>query len=83
MKKALLVLALLVVGGMVFAADWNPADINDDGKVDLRDVYTVAKAFGSYEGHERWNPAADLNGDGKIDLRDIYTVAKNFGKVKE
>jgi hypothetical protein len=56
-------------------------DINGDGKVDIMDVLVVAKAFGSYPGHERWNPEADLNMDNKIDIKDIFLVAKNYGKT--
>jgi len=56
-------------------------DVNDDGKVDMKDVYVVAKAFGSYRRHPRYNPTADINCDGKVDMRDIYVVARNFGKT--
>lgn len=56
-------------------------DINKDGKVDIRDVAIVAKAFGSYPGFPNWNPVADLNGDGKVDIRDVSIVAKQFGKI--
>jgi len=56
-------------------------DINGDGKVDMTDVYEIAKAFGSYPEHPRWNPDADLNKDGKIDMRDIYRVVTNFGRT--
>jgi len=52
-----------------------------DGKVDMREVYLVAKGFGSYPSHPRWNPNADINNDDKIDMRDIYVVARNFGKT--
>jgi len=58
-----------------------PGDINIDGKVDLKDVYAVAKAFGSYSEHPRWNYIADENEDNKIDMRDIYLVLTNFGKT--
>jgi hypothetical protein len=56
-------------------------DINGDGKVDIIDVSVVAAAFGSYPGHERWNPEADLDLNGKVDIRDIALVSQNFGKV--
>jgi len=55
-------------------------DVNGDGKVDIKDVGIVARAFGATPSDPRWNPAADLNGDGKIDIRDIAIVAANFGK---
>jgi len=52
-----------------------------DFKVDIRDVATAAKAFGSYSGHPRWCPVADINGDYKIDIKDIAMIAKKFGWV--
>lgn len=56
-------------------------DIVPDKKVDLKDVGTAAKAFGSYPGHERWNPMVDINNDNKVDMKDIGTIAKEFGKT--
>jgi len=49
----------------------------------MQDIYMVARYFGSYPGHPRWNPDADLNNDGKVDMKDIWTVVKNFGKKWE
>jgi hypothetical protein len=57
----------------------NIRDINYDGKVDMKDIGAVARAFGEFPGRPRWNPAYDINGDDKIDMRDIATVAHNFG----
>jgi hypothetical protein len=54
-------------------------DLNRDGKVDIRDLATVAIAFGSFPGNPRWNPIADLDNDGKIDTRDLATEAKDYG----
>jgi hypothetical protein len=68
-------------------------DINDDGKVDGKDVYLVGKAFSSLRGTDGkyWHspprdccphsPNCDINDDGKIDLKDYYTTCKNYGKV--
>jgi hypothetical protein len=55
-------------------------DVNGDGRVDLKDIALVARAFGSTPGSPNWNPTADLNGDGKIDMKDITLVARNFGR---
>lgn len=57
------------------------ADINDDSKVDIIDVATAAKAFGSFKTGPGWNPFADVNSDGTIDIRDLVLIAKNFGKI--
>lgn len=51
-----------------------------DGKVDLRDVYAVGRAFGAVIGDPRYNANLDINGGGKIDLKDYYTTCKNYGK---
>jgi parallel beta-helix repeat protein len=55
-------------------------DLNDDGKVDLKDIYSLGRAYGSSPGHPRWNPSFDLNNDGIVDLKDYFSVCKNFGK---
>jgi outer membrane protein assembly factor BamB len=51
-----------------------------DGKVDIKDISAVAKAFGSIPGHPKWNPVVDINQDIKVDIKDISSAAKNFGK---
>jgi hypothetical protein len=55
-------------------------DVNGDGKVDVQDIFAVAKAFGSYPPLPRFDPAFDLLQDLKIDIKDIFIIAKNFGK---
>jgi hypothetical protein len=56
-------------------------DVNADGKDDLKDVFRVGKAYGSYPGHPRYDKNADINDDGKVDLKDYFTVCKNYGKI--
>jgi outer membrane protein assembly factor BamB len=62
-------------------------DVNGDGKVDVKDVFAVAKAYGSVKppapsppGHP-WNPNCDINDDGKVDLKDYYIVNKRYGSA--
>lgn len=52
-----------------------------DGKIDMRDIARVARAFGSDPIGEpkRWAPICDLNNDGRVDMRDVAIVARNFG----
>lgn len=57
------------------------SDTNFDFEVNIRDIFAVAKAFGSEQGDPRWNIAVDVNGDLRIDIRDIFVVAKDFGKT--
>jgi len=54
-------------------------DTNGDGIVDIEDIYAAAIAYGSYPGHELWDPDMDLNSDGIIDIEDIYTIALYYG----
>jgi len=54
------------------------ADLNEDGKIDLLDLYVLCRAYGSYPGHERWDAKADINQDGKISLLDVVIIAKSF-----
>jgi len=57
----------------------NPADLNNDGKVDIKDVAIVALAYGSSPESENWNPIADVNKDGKVDIKDVAIVALAYG----
>jgi len=58
-----------------------PGDVNNDGKVDIRDVGMVARAFGSVFYTKSWNPRADVNDDGKADMKDVASVARLFGRT--
>ncbi len=51
-------------------------DLNNDGKVDIFDLITVARDFGKKG--EGFPGDADKNG--KVDIFDLVIVAKNFGK---
>lgn len=55
-------------------------DLNGDGVVDILDIAMVARAYGSYPGHPRWNPNADLDNNSIIDILDIARTARNYGK---
>ena len=56
-----------------------PEDLNGDGKVDIYDVTIVARAYGSFPGHESWEPSADIVPDGKINIFDVVRVAVKLG----
>jgi hypothetical protein len=55
-------------------------DVNKDGIVDLKDVYEVARAYGSRPDSPNWNPNCDLNEDLFIDIKDYTIVCKNYGQ---
>jgi len=56
-------------------------ETNGDGKVDLKDVFRVGKAFGSVPDQPKWDAFCDINVDFKVDLKDYFTTSKNFGKT--
>jgi hypothetical protein len=55
-------------------------DLTGDGAVDIQDIALVAFAYGSFPGHERWDPICDLDGTLFIDIVDVAMVAFDFGK---
>ncbi len=70
---------LSTVDGLYEMHPTHIGDFNYDGQVDIWDVATAAAAFGSFPGHERWNPLCDTNNDGKIDIKDLAVAAAGFG----
>jgi hypothetical protein len=57
-------------------------DLNNDGKIDGKDLGIIAWAFGSAAGPPpigNWNPIADVNLDGKVDGKDLALIAAVFG----
>ena len=56
-----------------------PGDIDDDLRIDMRDIGMVARLFGSDSSSGNWNPSADIIWDGVIDMKDIAFVTRRFG----
>ena len=56
-------------------------DVNGDGKVDITDVFFVAKACGVIIGSFNWDPTCDVNADGKVDITDLFLTCKNYGQT--
>lgn len=56
-------------------------DITHDGKVNIFDVYKVAKAWDTEPGHPRWDPEADINRSGRIGIDEIYIMATMYGTI--
>jgi hypothetical protein len=52
-----------------------------DGKVDIRDVAKVSRAYGTLPGMVRWDPNCDINNDQKIDIKDVAAVSRQYGKI--
>jgi len=51
-----------------------------DGKVDMYDVGSVARLFGTRYPDPSYDPNFDLNDDGKLNMFDVGTVARHFGE---
>lgn len=56
-------------------------DVTGDGRVDILDIFVIAKAFGAKRGEPTYNTNADLDSNGEINILDIFKVAKEFGKT--
>jgi endoglucanase len=56
-----------------------PADINEDGTVDMRDVIILALAFNTTSNDPNFNKRCDLTNDGAVNMGDVMTLAKMFG----
>ncbi|UCB60787.1 MAG: hypothetical protein JSW72_01620, partial [Candidatus Bathyarchaeota archaeon] len=57
-------------------------DINNDKKVDIKDIAAIAKLFGVNYPNPLYDPDKDLTCDGKIDIKDVALAAKEFGYVE-
>jgi hypothetical protein len=56
-------------------------DVNHDGRIDIKDVSIIAKAFGAKFGDTSWNPYADIDETGEVTMIDVSISARNFGRV--
>jgi len=57
-------------------------DINNDKKVDIKDIGAIAKLFGINYPNPTYDPNMDLDCNGKINIKDIASTAKQFGYVE-
>ena len=56
------------------------SDINGDNKVNYKDLFMFAAAYGATLGDERYNPACDFNNDTKVDYKDLFILAAEYGR---
>lgn len=73
----------VMVGGLTheFVIGQISGDVDENGIVNILDLFIVARCFGSKPGDSRWNPIADSDGNNSIDIVDITFVARNFGRT--
>jgi len=57
-----------------------PGDVNGNGTVDVSDLFSLSKAYGSTSSSANWNPNCDFNRDRKVDVSDLRDLSKNYGK---
>ena len=70
--------AILAAFGTKSVADLTDGDVNQDGRVDLKDALTLTHyALGNNPSPFNAN-AADVNGDGAIDLKDAAYLAQHL-----
>lgn len=67
----------------VLSSATKSADINIDGRYDMKDIAIVCWSFGTQPGDTRWRESADITGalgvpDNTVDQFDIATVVKHF-----
>jgi hypothetical protein len=65
-----------------FDVVWLLTDIDRNEKVNIQDLFIVAKAFGSKPGDANWNWKADVNQDNQVNIIDVYKVGRDFGKSR-
>ena len=56
-------------------------DLNGDSKINIVDLFVVAKAFGTKEGDPNYNSIADIDNNNEINIVDLYEVARDYGKT--
>lgn len=55
-------------------------DVNRDGDVNVSDLSSLGKAYGSDPLKPNWNASCNFNSDNKIDQFDLLELSKNYGK---
>jgi hypothetical protein len=57
--------------------DWRDVDINEDGKIDILDIFLIARDVGQPTTAENWK--CDINEDGFIDKTDCELASQFYG----
>jgi outer membrane protein assembly factor BamB len=67
-----------MTGGAVYVGI--PGDVDGIGRVNMNDIVSILKAFGSTPGQPNWNPNCDINGKGRVDMSDVVIAVSHFGQ---
>ena len=65
---------------LVAGSDRLPGDVDGDGKVDYKDLFAMAAAYGSKLGDPNWDSNCDFDQDGEVGWRDLFILADYYGK---
>jgi lysophospholipase L1-like esterase len=65
---------------VITGTQFQPTDIDRDGRVDGHDLIRLARAFGARVGEPRYAASADFDADGIVDGDDLALLANAFGK---
>jgi len=57
-----------------------PGDIDGNGVVNMADVISILRAFGSTLGQSRYVPNCDIDNNGRIDMGGVMIALYNFGQ---
>lgn len=65
--------------------DYDPMDVNKDGKIDIADLGWIANVVGKSSADTDWLSvkAGDINKDGKIDIEDLMAIANLIPNVTD
>lgn len=66
---------------LLLGTEYLLADVNKNGRVDMRDTNLLTHLFSTTPTSPNWNPDADLNKDLIVDMRDISINLQDFGKT--
>jgi hypothetical protein len=61
-------------------ADAWPADMDDDGAANLRDLLAMGPSFNSQSGGPGYNPRFDLTRDGQVSISDVIVFGPFYNK---
>ena len=72
--------AFIIIPWTVSAAT-HPWDINQDGKVDYKDLAMLGAVYGTAAGDPGFNAKADINQDSKVDYKDLAMLGAHYGEA--